>query len=106
MKIAKEKKRERDRSYKRKKADSIKQEEDEKGAFIKDFENILVERQSKRENFKQWKEELKNEIALASSENANVLNFVDDEDKEELSLKPKIKEIFSHHEICKLYLML
>ena len=59
MKIAKEKKRERDRSYKRKKADSIKQEEDEKGAFIKDFENILVERQSKRENLKHLKEELK-----------------------------------------------
>ena len=101
MKIAKEKKREQDRSYKRKKADSIKQEEDEKDAFIKDFENILLERHSKLENLKHLKEELKTEIALASSENGIVLKMVDDQEKEEVSLKSKIKEIFSHHKICK-----
>jgi len=100
-KTAKEMKKERDKNYNRKKGDIQKQEKDEKDAFIIDFENILEAKKRKLENLNNLKEELKNEIALAASENEIVTKMVEDQDKEEQSLKFKIKDIFSHHKSCK-----
>ena len=99
-KTAMEKKKERDKLYNRKKGDIQKKEKDEKDAFIIEFERILEERGKKLENLNNLKEELQNEIALAGSENEIVRKMLDDQDKEEQSLKSKIKDIFSHHKIC------
>ena len=100
-KTAKEMKKERDKNYNRKKGDIQKQEKDEKDAFIIDFENILEAKKRKLENLNNLKEELKNEIALAASDNEIVTKMVEDQDKEEQSLKFKIKDIFCHHKSCK-----
>ena len=100
-KIAKEKKRERDKNYNQRKIDSLKQEKDEKDAFVVEFENILEERKNKLEKLNQLKTELNNKIALACSENEVVTKMVVDKDEEEQLLKFKIKEIFGHHKICK-----
>jgi len=100
-KFAKEKKRERDRKYHRKRAEDQKQDKSEIDAFTKDFENILEERKIKLDNLKQLKEELMKEITLACSENDIVNKMIADQDEEEQSLKYKIKDIFNHHKICK-----
>ena len=100
-KVRKEKKKARDLGYRKKEKHTKGQEEEEKVNFLREFDEMLVKKQTKLANMMVEKDDLTSEIATTAGENKVMDRMISELEEEEIKMKSRIKEALNHHKICK-----
>ena len=87
--------------YRKKEKHNKGQEEEEKVNFLREFDEMLVKKQTKLANMMVEKDDLTSEIATTAGENKVMDRMISELEEEEIKMKSRIKEVLNHHKICK-----
>ena len=100
-KSAHEKRKERDRLYRRHLATLKSEEQSEKNKFVKDFEEILKQKEEKILSLKLKKDNLCQEIAKSVSEIEVLERMTNGKTEEEINYKSEFRSLYNHNKMCK-----